>query len=739
MWQQSGIADLLALTALSGVLLARSIWRRRQTAGANALFALVLAATLWAAASFVELSATRTSIKILAAKFEYVGVQNVPPLWVMFALSFAGRGHLVTLRRAIALWLVPAAVIALAVTNELHGTIWPAVQQVTTAAGTSLVFGHGPAVWVSVTYAYLLLLIGSVLVVATAVRSATVHRQRAVLLLTAVAVPWAANVVYFSGINPLPGIDLAPLALVVSGSLLSWSACRLQLVGAPVTHDALLMTLDDGVLVVDEDGQLVDINAAARKLLNAPDASAGRPAAEALRNWPGLAEHCFTKAAVQYEAILDSPEGTRLLDVRTSPLRRRRGRMIGRLIVLRDITEHEQTVAVLRQHDRLLETVSRAAELLLRTGEWQQSIPTILAQLGEAVRASRAYVCHTRLGSDGEYRAVRVHEWCAAGIRPQARDLELNDMSMRQLGLGRWVDLLSRNCQVDSLVNELPEAEQHVLSGHGIRSLIVLPIFVEGKWWGFLGFDDCARRRHWTGAETEALRLAASVIGGALQREHADQALAQGGAKLQRILESAVTAIGTLVETRDPYTAGHERRVALLAEAIAEELGLPQERRHILRIAALMHDVGKIGIPAELLTKPVALSDAEFQLMREHPEWGATVLASIDFEGPVAEIVRQHHERLDGSGYPHGLHEGEITLEARILAVADVAEAMASHRPYRPAHALEEVLGEINAGAGTRYDNDAASACARLLAEGRALLLWEGAAPLPDWQSAERR
>ena len=141
MWQQSGIADLLALTALSGVLLARSIWRRRQTAGANALFALVLAATLWAAASFVELSATRTSIKILAAKFEYVGVQNVPPLWVMFALSFAGRGHLVTLRRAIALWLVPAAVIALAVTNELHGTIWPAVQQVTTAAGTSPAVG----------------------------------------------------------------------------------------------------------------------------------------------------------------------------------------------------------------------------------------------------------------------------------------------------------------------------------------------------------------------------------------------------------------------------------------------------------------------------------------------------------------------------------------------------------------------------------------------------------------------
>ena len=187
--------------------------------------------------------------------------------------------------------------------------------------------------------------------------------------------------------------------------------------------------------------------------------------------------------------------------------------------------------------------------------------------------------------------------------------------------------------------------------------------------------------------------------------------------RLREALEGTVAAMSQVVETRDPYTAGHERRVAELAVAIGRELGLDEGRLEGLRIAATVHDIGKIAVPAEILTKPDRLSPAEFAVITPHPRTGHDILAGIDFGHPVAAIVLQHHERLDGSGYPQGLRGDEILPEARIIAVADVVEAMSSHRPYRPALGLEAALAEIEAGAGSRYDPDVAAACLRAVHE----------------------
>jgi PAS domain S-box-containing protein/putative nucleotidyltransferase with HDIG domain len=187
--------------------------------------------------------------------------------------------------------------------------------------------------------------------------------------------------------------------------------------------------------------------------------------------------------------------------------------------------------------------------------------------------------------------------------------------------------------------------------------------------------------------------------------------------QLRRIVEGAVLAMSNVVETRDPYTAGHERRVAELAAAIAAALGMEGEELNGLRLAALIHDIGKIAVPAEILAKPGKLSVVEFNLIKQHPMAGCDILGVIEFERPVATIVRQHHERLDGSGYPEGL-VGEDTLpEARILAVADVVEAMSSHRPYRPALGMEAALAEIRAQSGILYDATVVDACVRLVQE----------------------
>ncbi len=187
--------------------------------------------------------------------------------------------------------------------------------------------------------------------------------------------------------------------------------------------------------------------------------------------------------------------------------------------------------------------------------------------------------------------------------------------------------------------------------------------------------------------------------------------------KLRRTTETSIQAMALIVEMKDPYTAGHQRNVANLATAIAQELSLDAERTEGLRIAAMIHDVGKIGIPTEILTRPGPLSELEHRLIRDHPQLSCDILKTIDFPWPVAEIVRQHHEKMDGSGYPRGLKGDEILLEARILVVADVLESLAFHRPYRPGHGIEKALEELSSQRGKLYDGAVVDACLRLFKE----------------------
>lgn len=209
-----------------------------------------------------------------------------------------------------------------------------------------------------------------------------------------------------------------------------------------------------------------------------------------------------------------------------------------------------------------------------------------------------------------------------------------------------------------------------------------------------------------------------AVLTDITEQIRAQEQLQQSHARLERLLEETVNVLASTVEIRDPYTAGHQRRVTRLACAIAAELGLPEERITGLRVAALVHDIGKIAIPTAILSKARKLTKEESDLIKTHPRISYGILKKIKFPWPVAEIVLQHHERLDGSGYPQGLKGDEIRLEARILAVADAVEAMISHRPYRPACSLDEALEEISRHKGTLYDPEVVEACLRLFKRG---------------------
>ena len=243
-------------------------------------------------------------------------------------------------------------------------------------------------------------------------------------------------------------------------------------------------------------------------------------------------------------------------------------------------------------------------------------------------------------------------------------------------------------------------------NAEGYESLALIPLRSGEKIIGLLQFSD-RRQNRFTPEMIRFFEGIGASIGIAVARMLSVE-------KLQKGIDDTVRAMGMIVEQKDPYTAGHQERVALLATAIAQEMNLSGEQINGIRIAGMIHDVGKMNIPAEILSKPTKLSSIEFDLIKTHPEAGYRILDTIAFPYPVAKIAYQHHERIDGSGYPQGLKGEEILIEARILCVADVVEAMASHRPYRAALGIEAALEEIEKNGGGLYDSAVADACLRL-------------------------
>lgn len=209
-------------------------------------------------------------------------------------------------------------------------------------------------------------------------------------------------------------------------------------------------------------------------------------------------------------------------------------------------------------------------------------------------------------------------------------------------------------------------------------------------------------------------KLILSSIRDITERKRTEEELKQSAEKLRKAMEGTIQTIALTTEMKDPYTAGHQHRVAKLASAIALELGLSQEQVEGLRVAGSLHDIGKIYVPAEILAKPGRLRQNEMNLIKDHAQVGYDLLKTIEFPWPVAQIVLQHHERMDGSGYPLGLKDEDILIEAKILGVADVVEAMSSHRPYRPAFSLEKALLEIIHKKGILYPAEVVDACVTL-------------------------
>jgi putative nucleotidyltransferase with HDIG domain len=265
--------------------------------------------------------------------------------------------------------------------------------------------------------------------------------------------------------------------------------------------------------------------------------------------------------------------------------------------------------------------------------------------------------------------------------------------------------------KVDTDLNQDELAEK-------LRAFVVLPLSFEDRVIGCLNLAS-KKLEDVSEINRQVLKSAATLIGEGITRLKIEEELKLSYQKLQKAMKRNIQAMALILEKRDPYTAGHQKRVTELASAIAEEIRLSPDKIEGLYIAGIIHDIGKINVPTEILSKPGRLSEIEFSLIKTHPQVGSDILKEMELPGGVSAIVLQHHERMDGSGYPYGLSGEAILLEARILAVTDVVEAMASHRPYRPALGLDKALEEITKNEGKLYDPEVVDASLKLFKEKR--------------------
>jgi len=269
--------------------------------------------------------------------------------------------------------------------------------------------------------------------------------------------------------------------------------------------------------------------------------------------------------------------------------------------------------------------------------------------------------------------------------------------------------LFTRYSELDPPFNQDALAEK-------LRAFAVLPFIFENKVIGCLNLAS-KKLEDVSEINRQVLKNTAILMGEGITRLKIEEELKLSYQELKKAMKSTIQAMALILEKKDPYTAGHQKRVTKLACAIAEETSLSQDKIEGLYIAGIIHDIGKINVPTEILSKPGKLSEIEFSLIKTHPQFGSDILKEMELPGEVSSIILQHHERMDGSGYPSGLSGEAIILEARILAVADVVEAMASHRPYRPALGLDKALEEITKNKGKLYDSEVVDVCLKLFKE----------------------
>ncbi len=507
----------------------------------------------------------------------------------------------------------------------------------------------------------------------------------------------------------------------------------LRLKASEKKYRELLESLQEGVWAVDTEARTTFVNPRMAEMLGySIDEMLGKPLFMFVgeREAQILEQHFEQRhrgLKEDYELEFVRRDGaTRQLRITASPLHDDQGSFAGSLAGVIDITERHVNELALARANRTIATLSAVNEELVRVSDEEQLLWAVCRVVVERGGYAKAWVGYAE---DDTAKSITPKAWAGAEAEDLFSQINLTWDAESKAGnglAGRAIRTGKIQVTQDVTRDATLVASRELVIGKGTRAILVLPLLTGvTRALGFLSIH--ANEPRIFDAEQVALlhQLAEDLSFGIaarrtkVERDRIASEHEHDAAVLRNSLLQSVEAIAATVEMRDPYTSGHQKRVAYLAVAIAREMGISEDNVQGLYLAGIVHDVGKIAVPAEILSKPAKLSKVEYTLIQQHVEAGYEILKGIRFPWPIADIVRQHHERLDGTGYPQGLKDGAILPEARILAVADVVESMASHRPYRPARGMDAALAEIEQGRGIKFDSAVVDACLRLCRDGK--------------------
>lgn len=520
---------LLVFSLISLATLAVIFWRKKDVPGARPFSMLMIALTIWSCGYYFEIQSVSFQEFTFWAKFEYFGIVLIPASWLVFVFRFTGKERHVNRRNLLLLFIAPTAMLIITWSNKLNHLLWRSVQFEPGKPLSLGIYDHGLAFWINTAYTYAILLIGSFFLIQYLHKYQQGYRGQLFVLLVGMLAPLVGNLLYLIRFNPLPNFDLTLLGFIVTGLATSLALLRYRFLEIlPIAHSALIKNMSDGLLVLDEQERIAEINPAALKIFNISlTNSLTLPFSHGLADFPEFVDKVQNIRDGKAEiALIDARSGNqRIFEMQISPLDKQTNPASGKMVVLREITERVETMEGLKRREAILVAIRFAASELMKGTDWQKVIPDVLEQLGRVVKASRAYIFMNHRDANGELLTTKLFEWTAAGIQSQLNNPELKDLPVAKAGYDRWQQFMSQGKPVFGIIEQFPPDERPLLERLGIQSLIITPIFVGEDFWGFIGFDDCLKKRTWSNAEIDALKAAASTFGSSIQRQMMEEQL----------------------------------------------------------------------------------------------------------------------------------------------------------------------------------------------------------------------
>jgi diguanylate cyclase (GGDEF)-like protein/PAS domain S-box-containing protein len=519
------------LAAVPYVWLGLHAWRKRPAVAVTPFAWAMLGMSIWSFTYSLEIFFPSLPIKLFVTKIEYIGIVSIPVFLLFFSLEFTGNSHLLALRTRLLLWSIPLAILLLVWTNESHHLMWD-MATVTEMRGLKLLdVRYGLFFWIQIVFSYVLGIFASILLIMEMIQRPGIYRIQISFVVLGILAPWVGSLIFVSKMNPIPNLDITPLLFLPTGIGLSWAIVRFRLLEIlPLEHLSVLKNMKDGVIVLNSNQRVLYINPIAEKLFGRTENDAiGQPLAYVSEIYGEKLRPYLTGTEQRAEIMTGEDGQTTVFEATVSPVASQNSAQISAgpdsIITLHDITERKEMENALGRRESIMSAISLTAEQFLKEAAWEHNVPAVLAKIGQAVDVSRVYVAMNYMDNRHVLYSSLCYEWAAPGVTPQINNQDLRHIPLQQAGFNRWEKELSNNLPIQGLIEDFPESEQNLFKRQGSISVAAMPIFVENQWWGFIMFDECRNKRHWTDTELKALRTTASIFGSAESRARAEQKL----------------------------------------------------------------------------------------------------------------------------------------------------------------------------------------------------------------------